>query len=361
MAISRRKFLTTVGAGSALFALPSFSSFAGPMIPGDKKLGIALVGLGNYASILARALQETSGCYLAGIVTGTPEKAVRWKERYNIPDANIYNYETFDRIADNPAIDVVYVVLPNSMHHEYTIRAAKAGKHVFCEKPMALSVKECDEMISAASGAHVRLFIGYRLHSEPYNRAAMKFRTTGVGALKLVESEFAFKIGDPTQWRLNRALAGGGALMDLGIYCVQASRYSTGEEPLAVSAQTELTDPVKFKEVEETIRWQMEFPDGAASQSMASYNLRGNRLRITAEHGWFELDPSFSYGGLHGRTDKGEFVLPDINQQAAQMDDFSRCIVNNTPSDADGEEGKRDMRVIEAIYRSVKEGKKVTL
>ena len=151
MKYTRRKFIKTLGAGSAILMLPSVPTFSKSMSIGNKKLGVALVGLGNYSTHeLAPALQETSLCYLSGIVTGHPAKAERWKQEYNIPDKNIYNYENFDQIADNKSIDIVYVVLPNSMHHEYTIRAAKAGKHVFCEKPMALSVKECEEAGSCA-------------------------------------------------------------------------------------------------------------------------------------------------------------------------------------------------------------------
>lgn len=361
MKYSRRKFLSQVGAGSALLMLPSLTSLSHSLLQtAGKKLGVALVGLGNYSTYqLAPALQQTANCYLAGIVTGTPEKALKWKEQYNIPDANIYNYETFDRIADNTSIDVVYVVLPNSMHHEFTIRAAKAGKHVFCEKPMGLSVKECREMIDACKKAGVKLFVGYRLHSDPFHQAAMKFRTTGVGKLQTVESAFAFKIGDPTQWRLKKALAGGGAMMDLGIYCIQASRYSIGEEPLTVSAVEEKTDAVKFKEVDETINWQMEFPSGTVSSSMTSYNQFGNRLKITAEKGWFELEPAFNYSGIKGRTHLGELNIAPVNQQAMQMDGFAKSILSNTSSTADGEEGLRDLKVIEAIYKSIAEGKKV--
>lgn len=361
MKYSRRQFLSKVGAGSALVFLPSVSAFSKIFsIDDDKKMSIALVGLGNYATHqLAPALQRTKNCYLAGIVTGTPEKAEKWKKQYDIPDKNVYSYETFDRIADNKSIDVIYIVLPNSMHHEFVLRAAKAGKHVICEKPMALSVRECREMIDACKMAGVRLFIGYRLHSEPFNRAAMQFRRQGVGAIKVVESEFAFRIGDPTQWRLKKSLAGGGALMDLGVYAIQAARYSTREEPVAVMAKEEKTDPVKFKEVDETIHWQLEFPGGAVANSMSSYNQQGDRLYIQAENGWLELLPAFTYGPINGRTHKGDLNLPFVNQQAAQMEDFTRCILENCASDADGEEGLKDLKVIEAIYRSIEAGAKV--
>jgi predicted dehydrogenase len=354
MKYTRRKFITTLGAGSALLMLPSVPGFSKPIFSGDKKLGIALVGLGNYATHqLAPALQETSLCYLNGIVTGTPAKIEKWKQQYNIPDKNVYNYENFDNIVNNESIDVVYVVLPNSMHHEFTIRAAKAGKHVFCEKPMALSVKECEEMISVCKKAGVRLFIGYRLHTDPYHKAAMKFRDEGSTGIIYVQSEFGFKIGNPNQWRLKKSLAGGGAMMDLGIYAIQAARYSIGEEPLSVTAQEYKTDYKKFSEVDETITWQMEFPGGHVSNSYTSYSIPANRLYIGIERMWFNLFPAFSYRGINGSTNEGELNLPVVNQQAVQMDTFSKCIIDNTESDASGEEGLKDLKVIEAIYKSI--------
>ncbi|MFO7446404.1 MAG: Gfo/Idh/MocA family oxidoreductase [Ignavibacteriaceae bacterium] len=355
MKYSRRKFISAVGKGSALLMLPSVSLFSNQIFSQqDKKLGIALVGLGGYATRqLAPALQETKHCHLSGIVTGTPDKAVKWKREYNIPDENIYNYENFDRIADNKSIDIVYVVLPNSMHHEFTIRAAKAGKHVICEKPMGVSVKECEEMIDACKQAGVRLFVGYRLHFDPFHKTAMNFRNDGHGKIKMVHSEFAFKIGDPNQWRLKKDLAGGGAMMDLGIYAVQAARYSTGEEPISVTAQEYKTDPVKFKEVDETIYWQMEFPGGAASTSVTSYAAPANRLYIGAEEGWLELRPAYSYRGIKGSTNEGNLIMPEVNQQALQMDGMAKCIMDRCKSDADGEEGLKDLKVIEAIYKSI--------
>ena len=358
MKFTRRKFISTLGAGSALLVLPSFPKLDGPF-SSDKKLGVALVGLGNYATHqLAPALQETNNCYLSGIVTGTPAKAEKWKDQYNIPDNSMYNYENFDEIADNKSIDVVYNVLPNSMHHEFTIRAAKAGKHVFCEKPMALSSKECEEMIDVCKKAGVRLFVGYRLHFDPYHLAAMKFRTEGDGAL-YVQSEFGFRIGDPTQWRLKKSLAGGGALMDVGIYAIQAARYSTSEEPVFVTAQEYKTDEIKFGEVDETITWQMEFPGGHVSNSTTSYSTPANRLYISRERKWLNLFPGYNYRGIRGSTDNGELNFPAINQQAAQMDGFSKCILEGTESDASGDEGLKDLKVIEAIYKSIETGTKV--
>jgi predicted dehydrogenase len=360
MKYSRRKFISTLGAGSAFLMLPAVSKFPGTFFTGEKRLGVALVGLGNYATNqLAPALQETSRCYLNGVVTGTPAKAENWKSLYNIPVKNIYNYENFDKIAENKSIDVVYVVLPNSMHHEFVIRAAKAGKHVFCEKPMAVSSKECKEMIAECKKAGVRLFIGYRLHSDPFHKAAIKFGTEKSEGIKYVQSEFGFKIGDPSQWRLRKALAGGGALVDVGIYAIQAARYSMGKEPVSVTAQEFKSDYKKFSEVDESITWQMEFPGGNISNSSTSYSTPLNRLYIGTGRRWFELSPAFSYRGIKGSTNEGELTLPEINQQAQQMDDFSKCITDGSESNASGEEGLKDLKVIEAIYKSIKEGAKV--
>jgi len=228
----------------------------------DRKLGIALVGLGGYSTgQLAPALQETKLCELKGIVTGSPDKASNWKKKYSLQDKNIYSYENFDSIKDNPDIDIVYVVLPNSMHAEYTIRGAKAGKHVICEKPMAINIKEAQDMIAACKQYDRLLSIGYRLHFEPYNLTMIKYREDKTfGELSKVYAMDGMKI-EPGVWRLNKELAGGGPIMDVGIYCVQAAIYTTGQLPIAVTAQEGVkTDKEKFREVEQSMKWTLEFP-----------------------------------------------------------------------------------------------------
>ena len=196
--------------------LPTFSSFMeeplGNMHGNNgKKLNIALCGLGRYANIMARGFESSEYCNLAGIITGTPEKEKKWKEQYNIPDKNIYNYQNFDSIKDNKDIDLVYVILPNSMHKEYTIRAAEAGKHVIVEKPMALSEKDCREMIDACSRAGVQLAVGYRLHYEPYNMEIKRLGQEKVfGDVRLIEVSLGYSLEgtDPSDWHLNHELAG---------------------------------------------------------------------------------------------------------------------------------------------------------
>ncbi|SOD88117.1 Gfo/Idh/MocA family protein [Spirosoma fluviale] len=383
---SRRTFLRNLGAGASALSLP-LAGFGETLTyqnehsgihslvtnldsvrssqPG-RKLGIALVGLGGYSkNQLAPALQQTQHCRLAGIVTGTPSKATEWMQKYNIPKENVYDYKNFDRIADNKDIDVIYVVLPNSMHAEYVIKAAQAGKHVICEKPMAIYPKECQAMIDACKKANKQLAIGYRLHYEPFTREVMRLGQEKVfGAVKFIESSDGFRSGDPTQWRLKKSMAGGGPLMDVGIYAVQGTRYITGEEPITVSAQfAPKTDPVKFKDVEETMFWQFEFPGGAVSNSTTSYAAGVERLYASCEKGWFELSPAFGYGPLKGRTSKGPIEMPIVNHQAAHMDGVCKDLIDGKqlPDHVTGAEGMRDVTLLQAIYRAAETGRKINL
>ncbi|MBT34065.1 MAG: glucose-fructose oxidoreductase [Thalassobius sp.] len=325
-----------------------------------EKLGIALVGLGYYGSILAESLQKTKICELKGLVTGTPSKAKLWGSKYNIPEKNIYNYQNFDDIADNPDIDIVYVVLPNSMHKEFSIKAAKAGKHVICEKPMALNVKECEEIIAACNEAKVELGMGYRMHSEPYTQEVKRFAKENVfGKPHLVTSGSGYIMrGNPNQWRLKKDLAGGGALMNMGVYSIQCAIYATGEQPIAVSAQEFKTMPDYFKEVDETITIQLEFPSGCIANLHTSHNANINDLYITYENGWCRLEPAHSYGPIQGETSKGVMDFPVVNQQAEQMDDFAKHILQDAPNLCPGEMGLRDMQIVEAIYKSIDAGGK---
>ncbi|MEZ4811048.1 MAG: Gfo/Idh/MocA family oxidoreductase [Allomuricauda sp.] len=365
--LSRRDFNTTLVKGMGGAALMAVSPMACAMGNGQdkKKLGIALVGLGGYSTHqLAPALQDTQYCYLAGIVTGTPEKEQIWANKYDIPKENIYNYENFDDIAHNDSIDVVYVVLPNSMHAEFAIRAAKAGKHVICEKPMGISVAECDAIIDACRQAGVKLGMGYRLHSEPYTQEVKRFvKEKTFGKINYVSAEAGYhSMSDPDQWRLNKKLSGGGALMNMGVYAIQSCIYSTGENPISVSAQEFSTRPEYFKETDETITAQFEFPSGIVGNMITSHNIRANRLFASCEHGWFELDPASTYIPLAGRTSNGPLEFRQESQQKLQMDDFAKHVLLGTPNLAPGEMGKRDMVIVQAIYESIaKGGQKIQL
>ncbi len=364
---TRRDFLQKTGAalgGLALSgtALPASASGARrrprAMSPHAKPLGVALVGLGNYATNqLAPALLETEQCRLTGIVSGTPSKIDRWRSEYDIPEKNVYNYETFDQIADNPDIHVVYVVLPNSMHAEYAIRAAEAGKHVITEKPMATSVRDCERMIEACEKAGVKLSVGYRLHFEPHHQEIMRLgREQVYGRPTVVEASFSFTSRNTEAWRFSKEMAGGGALLDVGVYAIQGARYTIGEEPVRVRATGYNTRPDVFTEIYETILWDMEFPGGAVSTHSTSYSANVNRLYMMAPRGWARIEPAFMYNSVAGRTNEGPMDFPEVTQQALQMDDFARCIAADETSRVSGEEGLRDMKVIEAIYRSIDRG-----
>lgn len=327
----------------------------------DRKLGIALVGLGHYSEEqLAPALQETKLCKLAGLVSGNMAKAKIWAKKYDIPQNNIYLYDHFDEIAYNPMIDIVYVVLPNALHAEFTIRAAKAGKHVICEKPMATTVEDCERMINACRDANVQLSIGYRLHFEPHHLEMIRLSQQEVfGKVKKIKACYCFEVGNSRQWRLDKELAGGGALVDIGIYAIQAARYLSGEDPIYLRAGELKVDIEKFNEVEETLFWRMEFPGNVIAECCASYSEQYDRLRVEATNGWFELSPAYSYKGIKGSTTNGPMNFPEVNQQALQMDDFADSILSKRPNRVPGEEGLRDVRIIQAVYESLLSHEKV--
>jgi predicted dehydrogenase len=360
---SRRDFIKTSSILAA--GLPFMSALSSCAQTPGKKLGFALVGLGSLSTHqIAPALQNTRYCQLTGIVTGHPQKAERWKAQYNIPDKNVYNYDTMDQMANNPDIDVVYVVTPNGLHADHTIKALRAGKHVLCEKPMEVSVDKCQQMIDEAQKAGKQLAIGYRMHFEPNSLECIRLvREKVFGAAKAIQGGFGFTMGDPTQWRLKKDLAGGGCLMDVGIYMLNASRYLTGEEPVEVSGFTTVTDPVKFGQVEESIVWTTKFPSGIVASCSSSYNASGLAdFKVAAERGWFKMDPAFLYHGNQGvRSDGTVIDFEDIDQFAAEMDDFSQCILENRPTKVPGEEGLRDVKIMMAIYESARTGKAVNL
>lgn len=332
-----------------------------PLDP-EKKLGVALIGLGEYATTqLAPALEHCKFCRLAGVVTGSASKIPIWQARYKIPDENCYNYDNFDSIASNNSIDIVYITLPNSLHAEFSVRAARAGKHVICEKPMALTVEECEEMITASKKAGKLLGIGYRLHYEPYNMELARIGTQKIfGNPTYVHA----KNGQANMqgWRLDKALAGGGALEDLGIYCIQAARYACGEEPEAVRVLEQRGfKPGDPNSIERFISWEMYMEGGLTVQAEASYENDMNLLHLAAEHGWIELSPAFSYGGIHGKTATGFLQLPEVNQQLLQLDDFALSVLHGSEASLPGELGKKDVAIIQAIYTSMQTGNRVDI
>lgn len=258
------------------------------------------------------------------------------------------------------------------MHHEYVIRAVQAGKHVLCEKPMANTAHESEEMIAACKKAGKQLMIAYRIQYELMNRYARELvRTKKFGAVKLIESVNAQRQGEPNQWRHKKALAGGGSLPDIGLYCLNTTRFLLGEEPEEVFATTYSTpgDP-RFTEVEENVIWQMRFPSGVLANLMCGYDVHeSRRYRVHGVTGWFGLDPAFSYRGLRMRTGHAEGNIEHIdeprmeekNQFARELEHFADCVRHNQTPYTPGEEGLQDHRIMEAIYESARTRRPVKL
>ena len=364
--ISRRKFIRN--SAVAALGFPFVSSLSSAVRAADgqpRKLGFALVGLGGLSNgQLAPALQLTQYCRLAAIVTGTPSKIPVWKDKYNIPDKNVYNYDTMEQMADNPDIDVVYVVTPNALHAESTIKAAKAGKHVFSEKPMEVSVEKCEQMIAAVKKAGRMLGVGYRCQYDPNHIECRRLAKEKVfGELQTIEAGFSRTI-TANEWRVKKSLAGGGPLMDVGIYALQTCRFVSGLEPLEVSATFDpVTDPVKFSDVEQGVAWEMTFPGGLKTKCTTSYARSDAKgFKVTAEKGTFGLDPAYNYNSSRGTRSDGQAINPSTaNQFAAEMDDFAQCILNSQPGKVPGEEGLRDVKIMMAIYESARTNKPVKL
>jgi predicted dehydrogenase len=362
MTISRREFSRL---GALGFAAHAFSTIPVLGQSEQKKIGYCVIGLGRIADHHMRGIAQSSSSTVTGLVSGHRDKAEKIAAQYGVPKSSIYSYEEMDRIRENKAIDAVIVCLPNSMHAEYTSRSAKAGKHVLCEKPMAISVAECEAMISACKAANVKLMIAYRLHYEPLTLKTIQMIHDGaIGRVEAIDSANGFNIA-PKEWRSTHALAGGGPLMDVGIYSLNATRYLTGEEPVAFTAVATTPDQDgRFQGVEENLAWTMKFPSGAVASCTTTYGASmPGYYKVFGSKGWLEVD-EFGYEGLHltanYRKERNSPVTkideknsePDPKQFVRQIDHFSRCIRENRTPDTPGEEGLKDMQHIQSIYKA---------
>ena len=354
--VSRRRFLGQITTVAALAVVPRWGRAADLPVPA-RKLGVALVGLGSYSrDRLGPALRHTQLCRLTGVVTGDPAKGAAWAREYGFPATSVYGYDTMARLATNPEVDIVYVVTPNGLHAEHCIAAARAGKHVICEKPMANTAAECDAIIAACHAAGVRLTVGYRLHYEPHHAELARLaREQTFGPFMRMKGANGFRMGLPGGWRVNKKLAGGGPLMDMGVYVIQAVCMAKVEAaPVAVTAKFDPSyRPSLFSEVEESVRWTMEFADGAKAECHATYAEGVSRFRAEADRGWASLDePAFYYEDPVLTTSRGKVILPNVNHQVAQLDGMAAELLANQPSIAPGEMGRRDLAIVDAIYAS---------
>jgi predicted dehydrogenase len=372
--ISRRGFIGRLGHGllaanvAGALLKDASADVAVPDPPG-KKLGWAIVGLGSLSiNQILPAFAKCEKSKVVALVSGHPDKASKLALRYGVSPKSIYNYQNYDSIKDNPEVDVIYIVLPNSMHAEYTVRGFQAGKHVLSEKPMANTPAECQQMIDAAHKAGRKLMVAYRCQYEPYNKEAIRIaRSQELGPTQMILADTGFNMGDPKQWRLNRQLAGGGSLMDIGIYALNASRYLSGEEPTEVNAMMYSTpnDP-RFKEVEEHINFQLRFPSGVLANCSSSYGyFHQSHFRVMGTEARLCMDPATWYDGLRLWIERGNTItqrdLPVVDHFATEMDHMSDCVMQNKEPLTPGEEGLRDLKIMMAIYEAAKSGKTVKL
>ncbi len=355
--MNRRHFTKTSALALAATRLPSLAQTAAR----EKPIGFAAVGLGSISDIFMRACANSQTAKITALVTGHPsEKGTKYAEMYGIPRTSIYTYEQYDRLADNKDVDAVYIGLPNSMHCEYTVRAARIGKHVLCEKPMAISSAECRTMIKECHAANVKLMIAYRLHFDPTWLQTMQIIDSGgIGEIQSFQGGF-FNQQRAGAWRLSRTLGGGGSVLDLGIYPLNGIRHFTREEPTSFTAMVSTRDfSGRFAEVEQSVEWTMKLPSGILASCGCSYGQDGpSFLIINGDKGTLQLQPAFNYDGLHlfghasGQpidvlaTGKAPF------QFTLEAEHFVDCIRHNKRPEPSGEEGLKDMLAIEAIYRS---------
>ncbi len=385
MSLPRRDFFTRLG-GLALAS--RWGMFSGPetdnknaasLDPGVKAgqsglrpVGYAIIGLGRVSlGQFLPGLRFAHHARPVALVSGSRGKAEIIARRYGIPFQNIYNYGDFDRIAENPAIEAVYVALPNSLHAEFTERAARAGKHVLCEKPMAASVADAETMIAACRRARRWLMIAYRCQYDPVTRRLRDLARGGeLGRLQIINAHFGFDISPfytvmgvtRPEWRLNHAMSGGGPLVDVGIYCLNGSRFVSGEEPAGVTAAKSVSgrDP-RFRSVDENLAWTFHFPSGLLAACSTSYGCNlGEAMQVTCAAGQLRLAPAFGYASqkLAGFTRSGRVLYgphdPGPHQFAAEADHLAECIRHNRAPFTPGEEGLRDMRWIERIYQAAR-------
>lgn len=365
--VSRRRVLE-LGVGAAL-ATPALAAAGGaPVARRDRdSVGVAVVGLGKLSQEqILPALKRTKGVHLAALVSGVPAKAKKWATEFGLPDSAIYDYANFDTIARDPKIQIVYIVLPNSMHADFTVRSFKAGKHVVCEKPMAVTLAECDRMIAAGKAANRQLMIAYRCQFEPVNVTAMQLMRKGtIGVPRLINTVMGKQttLSDPSDaWRLDMAMSGGGALADMGIYGINATRYLLGEEPTEVRAwaRTDRNDP-RFKTVEDMIVWQMRFPSGAIGDGSSCFSQPGTMTwQAIGTERRLVADPGCFYGGnamrIVGGQNEPQPKLAEIDHFGNEMNWFADVVRGRSPNVAPGEEGLQDMRIMHAMMQSVNTG-----
>jgi glucose-fructose oxidoreductase len=324
----------------------------------------AVVGLGHIAqvAVLPAFAHARSNSKVVAVVSGDRGKLGEIAKRYRLE--HTFSYDDFDACLD--VVDAVYIALPNSMHAEYAIRAARAGVHVLCEKPMAVTVDECQRMIAACRKARVKLMVAYRLHFEPMNLAAIDLARRGrLGELKFFNASFSMRVraGDI---RARRAY-GGGTLYDIGVYCINGARNLFRSEPTRVSAVSVNSGVASLSEIDETTVATMQFGHDRIASFVTSFNAaRVGAYRVVGTRGELHADPAYEYKEslsytltIDGKTTRKR--VPKHDQFAAELVYFSDCILKNRPPEPSGEEGLQDVRIVQALYESATSGRPISL
>ena len=353
------------------------SIIPGPFLSAENRVGFAIVGLGALAlEEILPAFAQSKYSKPVALVSGDREKALKIGAQYGIGETHITDYAHYERLGQLPAVEAIYIVLPNSMHREFVERGARIGKHVLCEKPMATSVADCEAMITACKAANVKLMIAYRQQYDVLNRELLKMlRGNTFGKPHVMLATNSQNQGTPDQWRQKRSMAGGGSLPDVGLYCLNAARFLSGEEPIAVTATLDQPkgDP-RFTDVEAVSTFTLKFPSGLIAMCNAAYNVhRSTMMRWECDEAFAEMSPAFGYRGSklkystltgtgkHRKDTLFELMLPEKNQFSLEMDHFATCIRNQETPHTPGEEGLADQRIIDAIYRAAASGDSVSL
>lgn len=357
--MNRREFTCISTLTLAAAQLRASSAFAQQAGSSSGKTGFAVIGLGSIAKAFMEQIATSQTCEVVAFVSGDPNKAKQWATQYNVPQAAIYNYDTMGQMAGNKAIQAVYVATPNALHVRDTVGSAKAGKHVLCEKPMAVTVADCRSMIDACKAAKVKLMIAYRMQYEPLYTQAKEMISSGqLGKIAVVEGAFGFD-SKPGVWRLTKKLGGGGPLVDVGIYPLNAIRFLLGEEPVSYTAAVATTDTAsgRFAEVEQSMVWTMKMPSGALAACATSYGAAvPGTLKIQGEKGTLDFGAhAYDNGGIHvvggGSVSGFDQTSPKQGTQLRlEAEHLAECIRNNTTPRSPGEEGLRDHEAFDRIY-----------
>jgi predicted dehydrogenase len=333
----------------------------------SKRVGYAVVGLGRIAEhAVLPAFRHAGKSRLIALVSGDAKKAQRLAKKFSA--SAFFTYDRFEECLRNPEVEAVYIATNNSTHLDFTRRAAAAGKHVLCEKPLANTTEECRQMVDACRRANVKLMTAYRMYFEASSVALKKLiGSKKLGELKVIHSAFTFNLPAQQAWHLSRELAGGGSLWDVGVYCINTIRWLTGLEPFEATAYSWNSDPERFKEVDESISFQLKFPGGRYMQASSSFAAaRASFIQIHAENGWASLNPAFPYGEekcLFGQIGGQRFdkVYGPVEEFHLELDHLAACIRANRKPEPDGVTGMRDVAIMEAIYEAAKSTRPVSI